>query len=78
MTDEVRIVKVHETHTTLYALEPGETLPDALSVFNRTDHTRIPFQSVRTASNVIELDSLPFDSPLLHQDYSDMATYNFN
>ena len=78
MNEEVRIVKVKETHTVIYALEPGETLPDALSVFNNTDHTRIPIQSIRTSSEAFELDSIPFDSPLLCQDYSDMTNFNFN
>lgn len=76
--NEVRTIVVKETHTTYYALEEGETLPDALSVFNRTDHTRVPFHSVRTDSEAVELTNIPFDSPLLHQDYSDMANFNFN
>jgi hypothetical protein len=78
MTNKIRAVKIKETHTSYYALEEGESLSDAINVLERTDHTRVPINSVRDDSDVVELVSIPFDSPLLRQDYSDMANFNFN
>jgi hypothetical protein len=73
---EIQVVKVKETHTVFYTLEPGETASNALSILSSTEHTRVPFNSLKTYSEALEILTINIDSPLLCQDYSDMINFN--